>query len=131
MEVTRVLLIDDEVALLANMAETLRLMGYEVSVSGNGEQGLRALKEKPFDVVVLDLRMPGISGLAVLKDIKTEKKGSPEVIILTGHATVESSLEGLSRGAFDYVGKPVKIQDLAERINEAHKRKMRKDARLF
>lgn len=126
---SRVLLIDDEVGFIENIAETLRLKGYEVSVAGNGEQGLRAIREKEFDVVVLDLRMPGISGLHVLKEIRTENQGSPEVIILTGHSTVESSLEGLSRGAFDYLTKPIKINELVERITEAHNRKILKDSR--
>jgi two-component system, OmpR family, response regulator len=126
---SRVLFVDDEVAFIENIAEILRLKGYEVSVAGSGEQGLRAIREKEFDVVVLDLRMPGISGLNVLKEIRTERKGAPEVIILTGHSTIESSLEGLSSGAFDYLTKPVKINELVERITEAHNRKILKDTR--
>lgn len=129
MTMSRVLLIDDEVLFIENIAETLRLKGYEVSVAGSGEQGLRAIRGGEFDVVVLDLRMPGISGLNVLKEIRTERAGSPEVIILTGHSTIESSLEGLSSGAFDYLTKPIKIKELVERIAEAHNRKILKDSR--
>jgi two-component system, OmpR family, response regulator len=127
MKTSKVLLIDDEIAFLMNTSETLRLIGYEVSVAGNGAQGLRAIRNNPYDVVVLDLVMPGIPGLDVLKEIKTESKGSPEVIILTGYSTVESSLEGLSKGAFDYLPKPIKIRELVERITEAHERKILKD----
>ncbi len=130
MKASRVLLIDDEVAFAKNIAETLRLRGYEASVADNGRQGLRAIEEDPYDVVVLDLRMPGISGLDVLKEIRTERRGAPEVIILTGHSTIESSLEVLSRGAFNCLAKPVKINELVDRITEAHERKICKDTRL-
>ncbi len=130
MKTSRVLLIDDEAAFAENIAETLRLKGYEASVADNGKQGLRAIEENPYDVVILDLRMPGISGLEVLKEIRTERKGAPEVIILTGNSTVESSLEGLSRGAFNYLAKPIKINELVENISEAYQRKILKDMRL-
>ncbi len=123
----RVLLIDDEAAFVANIAELLERRGYKVSTAGNGEDGLRVLKEKSFDVVVLDLRMPGISGMDVLREIKTDLKTSPEVIILTGYATVDSGLEGLELGAFDYVAKPIRIGDLVERVAEAFHRKMMKE----
>ncbi len=130
MKTPGVLLIDDEIAFAKNIAETLRLKGYEASVAGNGEQGLRAINENRYDVIVLDLRMPGLSGLDVLKEIMPERKGAPEVIILTGHANVESSVEGLSSGAFDYLTKPIKINELVERITKAHERKVLKDRRL-
>ena len=130
MRLPRILLIDDEISLANNIAETLRLKGYEVSIAPNGDKGLCAIQEQSYDVVILDLRMPGTPGLEVLKKIRTETKGAPEVNILTGHSTIESSMEGLLHGAFDYVTKPVKIKDLVERITAAHERKILKDERL-
>jgi two-component system, OmpR family, response regulator len=122
----KVLLIDDESAFINNISHILQLKGYDARVAFNGEEGLKALNEDSYDVVVLDLRMPGISGMNVLKEIKPAKITSPEVIILTGFASVDSGLEGFKHGAFDYVSKPVKIGDLVERIEAALERKMRK-----
>ncbi|MCE5337052.1 MAG: response regulator [Desulfobacteraceae bacterium] len=130
MKAPRVLLIDDEVGLIQNISQLLKHRGYEASIAGNGEEGLRAIREKQFDVVVLDLRMPGISGMDVLREIKTEKAGSPEVIILTGFGTVDSGLEGLQLGASDYLTKPIKIGELVEKIAEAFHRKIIKDGIL-
>ncbi len=126
MKTPRVLFIDDEVTLIQNLAETLMLMGYETSVAANGEQGLKALRSDSFDIVVLDLRMPGLSGMDVLKEINPILRTSPEVIILTGYASVDTGIEGLRKGAFDYLSKPIKIRDLVERIGEAWERKKMK-----
>lgn len=126
----RVLLIDDEIELIRNISQLLEHRGYQAAIAANGEEGLKALREKRFDVVVLDLRMPGISGMDVLRRIKTEKATSPEVIILTGFGTVDSGLEGLQLGAFDYLTKPIKIGDLVEKIAEAYHRKIIKDGSL-
>ncbi len=122
----RVLLIDDEIPFLMNTRETLSLVGYRVSSAINGEQGLCEINKDSYDVVVLDLRMPGISGLDVLKKIETRKDGAPEVIIITGHSTQESMMEGLANGAFDYLSKPIKFNELVQRIDAAYQRKMRK-----
>lgn len=131
MKMPRVLFVDDEIELAMNFAETLRLMGYEASIANSGALGLHMIERQSYDVVVLDLRMPGISGLDVLKRIRTESKGSPEVIILTGYATTDSSLDSLSHGAFDYLPKPIKIKELVDRITEAYERKILKDQVLI
>ena len=126
MGMPKILLVDDEADFIENIAELLRHRGFETSIANNGEEGLRLIKEHAFDVVVLDLRMPGISGLDVLGEIKPEHKNAPEVIILTGFGTVDSGIEGLNLGAFDYVMKPVKIGELVARISAALERKIRK-----
>ncbi len=123
----RVLLIDDELALIRNLSELLRRRGFDASVAANGMDGIKRLEVEDFDVILLDLRMPGLSGIDVLKRIKAIDKNYPEVIILTGFSTIESSLDGLQYGAFDYMTKPIKIEDLAERIRKAYqKRAIRK-----
>ncbi len=125
----RILLIDDEIAFVRNVSELLKRRGYEVSIANSGMEGVRMLQENNCDVVVLDLRMPGLSGIEVLKKIRTEKKTAPEVIIMTGFATIDSATECLEHGAFDLVSKPIKIQDLAERITKAFQRRLIKEGK--
>jgi two-component system, OmpR family, response regulator len=124
----RVLFIDDEIPLIKNLSSILQLMGYQADIATDGEQGLKALQLNEYDVVVLDLRMPRLSGIDVLKKIDPTRVTAPEVIIMTGFASVESGIEGLSHGAFDYMTKPVKIKDLVERITAAWERKKRKES---
>ncbi len=128
MRTPRVLFIDDEVPLIKNLSNILQLMGYKADIATNGEEGLKALEADEYDVVVLDLRMPRLSGIDVLKKIDPARAAAPEVIIMTGFASVESGIEGLSHGAFDYMTKPVKIKDLVERITAAWERKKRKES---
>ncbi len=123
----RVMLIDDEAAFTKNIAHILNLKGYETTIAQSGAEGLKALRDKTHDVVLLDLRMPGISGMEVLKIIDTNRKNSPEVIILTGFASVDAGIEGLSNGAFDFITKPVRIEDLVDRIKAALQRKKQKE----
>ena len=125
----KILLIDDEIAFVRNMSELLKRRGYEVSTTESGTEGIRLLQDNNCDVVVLDLRMPGLSGIEVLKRIRTEKKTAPEVIILTGFATIDSASECLEYGACDLISKPVKIQDLVERISKAFHRKLIKEGK--
>lgn len=79
--------------------------------------------EKEFDVIILDMKMPGMDGIATLKEIK-KKTPSVEVVILTGHSSVESGIEGMQLGAFDFLMKPVSIDDLQEKVSEAYRRKL-------
>ncbi len=117
-----VLVIDDERDFLEPLVERLQLRKLQAAGADSGEAGLKHLAENPVDVVVLDVKMPGMGGIQVLKEIK---KLHPlvEVVLLTGHASVESGMEGLELGAFDYLIKPVKLDDLMERIMEAYDRK--------
>jgi CheY-like chemotaxis protein len=119
-EKIRVLLVDDEKQFVTNMARILKVRGFEVTTAFDGYQALDAVKYGGgFDVVVLDVKMPGLDGVAALGEIK---KWAPdtEVIMLTGHATLESGTQAMRKGAYDYLMKPCDIEDLVEKIKEAH-----------
>ncbi len=111
MKTAKILLVDDEVAFANNIAKLISKRGFEVKTVYDGESAIRAMDEIDFDVVVLDLKMPGLDGLSTLKLIKTKKK-EVEVIILTGHGSMESGIDGIEMGAFDFIMKPVRFDDL-------------------
>ena len=119
----RVLLVDDEVAFTTNMSKILSRRGYEVRSVNDGESAVEAIEDEEYDVVILDLRMPGMDGMAALKVMK-RKRPLLEVIILTGHGSVESGIQGMHLGAFDYAMKPIQISELQEKIEEAFARKL-------
>ncbi len=119
----RVLLVDDEVVFTTNMSKILSRRGFEVKAVNDGESAIEAIEDEEFDVVVLDLRMPGTDGIAALKVMK-RKRPLLEVIILTGHGSVESGIQGMNLGAFDYAMKPIQINVLREKIEEAFARKL-------
>jgi DNA-binding response OmpR family regulator len=114
----RVLVVDDETDFLEALVTRLELRGMEVCGVASGEQALETLAERSFDVVVLDIKMPGMDGIDVLRAIRREHAGTA-VLVLTGHASQELSEEGRSLGAFDYLIKPVKIEKILERIAAA------------
>ncbi|SHF88087.1 Response regulator receiver domain-containing protein [Desulfacinum infernum DSM 9756] len=118
MEGLRVLLVDDEVEFVSTLAERLEIRGMEVLVASDGEEALRRVQEEPLDVVVLDVRMPGLGGLDVLKRIKEMKPDLP-VILLTGHSATRDGIEGMRLGAFDYLMKPLDIETLMAKMKEA------------
>lgn len=118
----RVLVVDDEADFLETLVRRLERRQVEAAGVPGGREALEALEARPFDVVVLDVRMPGMDGLEVLKAIKT-RWPLVEVILLTGHASVESGLQGMQLGAFDYVMKPCKLTDLLPKIELAYERK--------
>ncbi len=105
-EQTQVLVVDDDEAVRRSYQRSLQAHHYNVEAVFNGEDALQALQHKPFDVVLLDLRMPGMDGMAVLKAIKREWPKS-EVVVITGYPTVESAKEAVRLGAYDYLAKPV------------------------
>lgn len=114
-----ILLVDDEVAFVDAMSKRLGRRDMTVYKAYDGETALRILAENPgIEVVVLDVKMPVRDGLSVLRDIKRDFP-LVEVIMLTGHATVESAIEGMQNGAFDYLMKPCSIDDLIEKVREA------------
>ncbi len=131
MRVPKVLLIDDEEAFVRNLSAIFDRRGYQTLTAKNGDEGLRLLRENDLDVVILDLRMPGMSGMDVLRQIKPGLNSSPEVIILTGFGTIETGIDGLNHGAFDYVTKPIKIDDLVRRISAAYERKIIKQKMIM
>lgn len=114
----RILLIDDEEEFTSTLAERLDLRGYETETAYDGESGVHLIREKSFQIVVLDLMMPGISGLETLKQIKIVKPDIP-VILLTGHGSTKEGMEGMKLGAYDYLMKPINIEELVEKFNEA------------
>ena len=119
----QVLFVDDEIEFLQIMEKRMARRGITVSSAPDGESALRLLdaalaEGRLFDVVVLDVRMPGTSGLEVLAQIKSRAPSLP-VILLTGHASMEVAMQGLDMGAHDYMLKPVGINELIIKMNEA------------
>ena len=125
----RVLLVDDEEEFVEALAQRLEIREFDVTTALNGEDALERLEDKEIDLVVLDLQMPGVDGIAVLRKIK-ELKPLIEVIMLTGHATVETAIEGMKLGAFDFLIKPTETEELVEKINRAFDRKAEQDERI-
>ncbi|MGD8255227.1 MAG: response regulator [Syntrophobacterales bacterium] len=116
----RVLLVDDEEEFVSALSERLMLRGIEVDSALNGEEALALMVEKVFEVVILDVMMPGLGGLEVLKQIKSTHPNT-QVILLTGHGSTREGIEGMRLGAFDYLIKPVDIEEMLEKMKEAAK----------
>lgn len=116
----RILLVDDENEFVDTLAERLYLRGYHAETANDGEAALRSIEETPPDLLVLDLKMPGLGGMEVLKEIKRNNLPIP-VILLTGHGSTKEGIEGMKHGAYDYLIKPINIEELIEKINEAIK----------
>jgi signal transduction histidine kinase len=117
----RILLVDDEVDFLDNLHQRLVLRGMPALKASSGAEALATLENEDVDVVVLDVRMPGMDGIETLRRIK-EDHPRIEVVMLTGHADLESSLEGMRFGFYDYLTKPVQIETLVSKIHDAHER---------
>ncbi len=115
----RVLVVDDEPDFLKLIGRRLERRNVDVDVVNNGQEALEFLSKTFVNVVILDVRMPGLSGIETLKEIRRRYRNT-EVIMLTGHGSVESGIEGISHGAYDYILKPFLIDDLLERIRAAN-----------
>lgn len=122
MDTFNVLLVDDEIEFLETLVKRLKKRKLTVHGVGSGEEAIQILKEVPVDVAVLDVKMPGMSGLDTLRIIKRDYP-SIEVIMLTGHANIEVAIEGMKLGAFDYLMKPMDIDELLYKLQDAYKRK--------
>ena len=116
----KLLLVDDEKDFIESLAERLQLRDFDVKSALNGDDAIKLVSENEFDVIILDVKMPGKSGIETLKEIKKIKQLS-QVIMLTGHATVESAIQGMKLGAYDYIMKPTVTEDLINLINKAYK----------
>ena len=129
MENIQVMLVDDEVEFLNTLTKRLRKRGVDIKGVESGEKALEALKEGHYDVIILDVRMPGMDGIEVLRKIKD---GYPltEVIMLTGHANVEVAVQGMELGAFDYLMKPMDIDELLYKVEDAFKKKQIQEDKL-
>jgi DNA-binding NtrC family response regulator len=118
-ESVHVLLVDDEAAFVETVARRLSRAGIASTAAFDGEGALRALEEAPdIDVVVLDIRMPVMDGLQALARLR-QLHGSIPVIILTGHGTVDTAIQGMKLGAFDYLTKPCELETLLTKIQQA------------
>jgi two-component system OmpR family response regulator len=118
MDALRILIVDDEDELVSALEERLYLRGFQAKGVTSGEAALAYLADGQCDVVLLDVKMPGLSGLEVIKRIK-EKTPSPQVILLTGHSSVQDAERGMGLGAFDYLMKPIKIDELISVLRSA------------
>ncbi len=123
MEKFKVLLVDDEEEFVKALAERLQMRDLGSDLAFNGEQALQIVKDQEPDVMVLDLKMPGIDGMEVLRRVR---KAYPQVqvIILTGHGTEKDEEEAKRLGAFAYLRKPVNLEQLVQVMRKAYKKKM-------
>lgn len=129
MEGFRVLIVDDEEDFLETLVKRLQRRKIDTTGVGSGPKALEMLRHESFDVVILDVRMPGMDGIETLKEIK-RMRPLLEVILLTGHASVESGMQGMQLGAFDYVMKPADIDDLVDRVRQAFERKSLRERQI-
>jgi DNA-binding NtrC family response regulator len=129
MTAIKVLLVDDETDFLETLAKRLMRRQMTVVTACSGADALNILSTTDIDVVVLDVKMPGQDGIQVLKEIK---RSNPlvEVIMLTGHASVEAAISGMALGAFDYLMKPMDIDDIVYKLQDAYKNKALQEEKI-
>ncbi|MDL1976767.1 MAG: response regulator [Deltaproteobacteria bacterium] len=123
MERIRMLLVDDEDDFRITLANRLKLRKIDITDAASGSEAIELVKQKPFDVAVIDVKMPGIDGIETLAEIK-KIDPSIEVIMLTGHASIESGMESMKIGAYDYVMKPCDIDELLTKTADAYQHKL-------
>lgn len=122
METMRVFIVDDEDDFRETIVKRLNARKIQAEGAASGIKALEVLKEKDFDVIVLDVKMPDMDGIETLRHIK-QMKPEIEVIMLTGHASVEFGLKGMQLGAFDYVMKPAPLNELLDTLGQAYNKK--------
>jgi DNA-binding response OmpR family regulator len=116
---TKVLLVDDEVEFVRTLAERLQIRGIQALVAVDGAEALQVVEEQKPPIVVLDVMMPGMGGIDVLQRLK-ENHPDIQVILLTGHGSTKEGVRGMHLGAFDYLMKPVHIEELIKKMDEAY-----------
>ena len=126
---TRVLLVDDEKDFVEMLSLRLQETGEKVSAAYSGQECLDTLEKTSIDVVVLDIKMPGMDGMETLGEIR-KRFPLVEVIMLTGHGSTETAVEGMKSGAFDYLMKPADFDDLTAKLQGARKRKDEQEERI-
>ena len=119
----KVLLVDDEKKFLEVMSERLTTRGVTVTTATSAAEALEQIEANLFDAVILDLKMPGMDGIEAMKRMKA-KRPELQIILLTGHATVEKGVEAIKLGAMDFVEKPADLESLREKIKQAKQKKM-------
>jgi DNA-binding NtrC family response regulator len=125
----RVLLVDDETDFLETLVKRLQKRNTAVAGVQSGTEALDLLEREDFDVVVLDVRMPGMDGIETLREIR-KRFPLVEVVLLTGHANMEVAVEGMEIGAFDYLMKPIDLDELLYKVQDAHKKKTIQEAKI-
>jgi DNA-binding NtrC family response regulator len=121
----KILLVDDEINFLQAIAERLTLKGFDVIAASTGKEAIASAEKNLFDVAVVDFQMPGMDGTQVLRVLK-ERHKYLEIIMLTGHATIDSAVESTKLGAFNYLEKPYDFEKLVEVIKEAYEARLKK-----
>jgi DNA-binding NtrC family response regulator len=130
MSIATIMLVDDEVPFVETMTKRLTRREFDVQTAYSGEACMAALeKDRRIEVVILDVKMPGMDGIETLKQIKS-KHPLVEVVMLTGHATVESAIDGMKLGAFDYLMKPCDMDQLIAKVTQAAQRKREQEERI-
>ena len=129
MPMPRILIVDDEERFRTTLGKRLTERELDVVTVGGGIEAIDEVKCRLYDVIILDIKMPGLDGIETLAEIK---KIAPniEVILLTGHASIDSAVDGMRSGAYNYVLKPCDIEQLLEKINGAYEVKAMRDERL-
>ena len=122
----KVLIVDDEERFRTTLSKMLTARGLAVEAAASGEEALEKLQASPCDVVLLDIRMPGMGGIAALSAIK-EKDPLIEVIVLSGHASLDAAMELMQRGAYDYLLKPCPIEDVLAKVESAWEKKRERE----
>jgi len=130
MDSFRVLVVDDEEDFLETLVKRLNKRQIDTTGVRSGEEAVELMKQKLFDVVILDIKMPGgMDGIEALREMKRVQPLA-EVILLTGHASVETSIEGMKLGAFDYLMKPIKLEELMVKLAQAFEKKDTHDQKI-
>jgi len=125
MKEIKILLVDDEEDFVKTLSERINMRNLKSEVALNGEEALKVVQDEIPDVMVLDLKMPGIDGMEVLKRVKKQYP-DVQVIILTGHGSEKHEKEARSIGAFDYLNKPIEVESLIGKIKKAYESKVEK-----
>ncbi len=126
---TKVLLVDDEEQFIDILSNRLETRGFVVNKAFSGDEAIDLVSKQEVDVVILDVVMPGRDGIETLKQLK-QLRPLTEVIMLTGHGTVDTAIEGMKLGAYDYLIKPTDTKDLIEKIGKAKQRKAEHEQRI-
>ena len=131
MPIANVLLVDDEAPFVQTMIKRLTKRNLNIVTAYSGEEALKQLtKQNDIEIVILDVKMPGMDGIQTLKEIRN-RHPLIEVIMLTGHATVETAIKGMKLGAFDYLMKPCEIELLVSKVAEAAKKKRQHEEKII
>lgn len=126
----KILLVDDEVDFVEALSERLEVRGLKILTATSGEEAIDILdKNRDTDVVILDVKMPGMDGIETLRQIKS-RFPLIEVLMLTGHATIDTAIQGMKLGAYDYLMKPCDINDLISKVQEATNKKREHEKRI-